>query len=168
MRYLRARGFRGLFTIFSNGVKAERLLEILDSDARSEAVLNYSIYHGRDAEPLPPHAQAAARDVGARASQPPVSGLQGPLPRRRGRRRRRSTATARPTSTASARLRALLPGADQQGRFHACPFAAEIDSPHYDLGSVGTDPPAVFGNYRTFRRWIDDVLDPAARARGVT
>jgi hypothetical protein len=26
----------------------------------------------------------------------------------------------------------------------------------------------VFANYRTFRRWVDEVLDPAARERGVT
>src|SRR5207247_3861782 len=58
MRYLRGGGFRGLFTIFSNGVKADRLIDILESDARSEAVLNYSIYHGRDAEALPTHAKA--------------------------------------------------------------------------------------------------------------
>ncbi len=58
IRYVRERGFRGLVTVFSNGVKAERLIDILESDRRSEAVLNYSIYHGRDAEPLPPHARA--------------------------------------------------------------------------------------------------------------
>src|ERR1700687_3226242 len=62
MAYLRARGFRGLFTIFSNGIKADRLIDILESDARSEAVLNYSIYHGRDADPLPPHAQEHLED----------------------------------------------------------------------------------------------------------
>src|SRR5437899_5896623 len=36
MQYLRRRGFRGLFTIFSNAVQAERLIAILDSDPRSE------------------------------------------------------------------------------------------------------------------------------------
>jgi hypothetical protein len=55
-----------------------------------------------------------------------------------------------------------------KGRFHACPFAAEIEAPHYDLGGVGTEGSTVFANYRTFRRWVDEVLDPAARARGVT
>jgi len=48
------------------------------------------------------------------------------------------------------------------------PFAAEVDAPHYDLGRVGTDPGVVLANYRTFRRWVDETLDPAARARGVT
>ncbi|HEX3409684.1 MAG TPA: hypothetical protein VHS07_05355, partial [Candidatus Binataceae bacterium] len=54
------------------------------------------------------------------------------------------------------------------GKFHACPFAAEIDSPHYELGRVGTDPDKVFQNYRRFRRWADETLDPAARARNVS
>ena len=115
MAYLRARGFRGLFTIFSNGVKAERLIDILDSDARSEAVLNYSIYHGRDAEPLPPHAKQRLEDVGARQSEPHLPGLQGALPRRRRRRRgvrpRPRGRLPRPRQ----RLRALLPGAHQPG-----------------------------------------------------
>ena len=55
-----------------------------------------------------------------------------------------------------------------KGKFHACPFAAEIDSPHYDLGSVGTDPDKVFENYRRFRNWADETLDPTARTRGIS
>jgi hypothetical protein len=55
-----------------------------------------------------------------------------------------------------------------KGRFHACPFAAEIDSPHYDLGGIGTDPAKVLRNYQTFRQWIDDTLDPAARERAIS
>ena len=93
-------------------MKADELIEILDSDARSEAVLNYSIYHGRDAEPLPLHAAGRARrrgqrrirsrifqgykvlfHAGAGAAHALRSRPRGRLPR------------ARP------RLRALLPGA---------------------------------------------------------
>ena len=55
-----------------------------------------------------------------------------------------------------------------KGRFHACPFAAEIDSPHFDLGGSGPLRRPVFGNYRTFLRWVDEMLDPAARERGVS
>ena len=55
-----------------------------------------------------------------------------------------------------------------RGRFHACPFAAEIAAPHFDLGVVGSDPATVFANYATFLRWVDDTLDPAARERGVS
>src|SRR5262249_4977561 len=61
-----------------------------------------------------------------------------------------------------------FPGLTTRGRFHACPFAAELDAPHYDLGGLDAAPDTVFGNYRAFRRWADDVLDPAARARGIT
>lgn len=39
MAYRRDRGFPGLFTIFSNGVKAEKPIAILDSYTRREAVL---------------------------------------------------------------------------------------------------------------------------------
>jgi hypothetical protein len=61
-----------------------------------------------------------------------------------------------------------FPVLTSQGRFHACPFAAEIDAPHFDLGRVGSDPAQVLADYKTFRRWVDDVLDPSARARGVS
>jgi len=168
MAYLRRRDFRGLFTIFSNGVKAERLIEILDSDVRSEAVLNYSIYHGRDAEPLPPHAKQRLEDW-ARANPNRMfqgykvlfhagAGTDGVYDRDR-------EADYHGLGTGCVRC---FPVLTSQGRFHACPFAAEIDAPHYDLGRVGTDPAVVFRNYRTFRDWIDDVLDPAARTRGVS
>ena len=55
-----------------------------------------------------------------------------------------------------------------KGRFHACPFAAEIDSPHYDFGRLGVEPDKVLRNYKLFRRWADKVLDPAAQARGMS
>ncbi len=168
MAYLRTRGFRGLFTIFSNGVKADRLIDILESDARSEAVLNYSIYHGRDAEPLPPHAQQRLEDW-ARANPNRIfqgykvlfhagAGAEAAYDRDR-------EADFHGLGSGCVRC---FPVLTSKGRFHACPFAAEIDSPHYDLGRVGTDPAAVFRNYRAFRGWIDAVLDPAARARGVS
>ena len=141
----RARLPRPVHHLLERREGASGCIDILDSDARSEAVLNYSIYHGRDAEPLPPHAQAAARGLGARPSESPLPGLQGPLPRRRRRRADATIATARPTSTASAPAAcAASRCSPAQGRFHACPFAAEIDAPHYDLGRVGTDPAAVF------------------------
>jgi len=168
MAWLRAHGFVGLFTIFSNGVKADKLLEILDSDARSEAVLNYSIYHGRDAEPLPSHAKARLEDW-ARAKPNRLfqgykilfhagAGAQGSFDRDR-------ESDFHGLGQGCVRC---FPVLTSQGRFHACPFAAEVDAPHYDLGRVGSDPSTVFARYRAFRTWIDDVLDPAARARGIS
>jgi len=168
MRYVRARGFRGLITIFSNGVKAERLLALLDSDARSEAVLNYSIYHGRDAEPLPPHAKATLEAWAAANPGRLFQGFKVLFHAGGG-------AGATFDRDREADFHGLgmgcvrcFPVLTTRGRFHACPFAAEIDSPHYDLGGAGTAPEAVFRRYRTFRRWVDDMLDPAARERGVT
>jgi hypothetical protein len=168
IRYCRARGFRGLVTVFSNGVQAEKLIAILESDPRTEAVLNYSIFHGRDAEPLPPaakerletwaaahpgrlfkgykvlfHAGGGAGETFARDREAAFHGMGGGCVR-------------------------CFPVLTTRGRFHACPFAAEIDSPHFDLGAVGTRPAAVLENYRTFLRWVDATLDPAARERGVT
>jgi hypothetical protein len=55
-----------------------------------------------------------------------------------------------------------------KGRFHACPFAAEIDSPHYDLGGLGAEPKVIFENYRRFRMWADETLDPEASSRGIS
>jgi hypothetical protein len=168
IRHVRGRGFRGLITVFSNGIKAERLLDILESDPRSEAVLNYSIWHGRDAEPIPAHARArleswAAANPGRLFQGYKVLFHAG------------SGAAAAYDRDREADFHGLgsgcvrcFPVLTTQGRFHACPFAAEIDAPHYDLGAVGTDPDRVFRNYRTFRRWVDEVLDPAARARGIS
>lgn len=168
MRYLRSRGFSGLFTIFSNGVKARRLIEILESDARSEAVLNYSIYHGRDAEPLPPLAKAQLESWAAAHPNRLFKGYKVLFHAGAGTDvvyDRDREADFHGLGTGCVRC---FPVLTSRGRFHACPFAAEIDSPHYDLGHVGTPPQVVFRNYRKFRRWVDDVLDPAARARGIT
>jgi len=168
MGYLRARGFRGLFTIFSNGVKAQRLLDILDSDPRSEAVLNYSIYHGRNAEPLPPHAQALLEQWATAHPNRLFQGYKVLFHAGAGAEQvydRDREADFHGLGTGCVRC---FPVLTSQGRFHACPFAAEVDAPHYDLGRVGTAPETVFRNYRRFRRWVDEVLDPAARARGIS
>ncbi|MHB8381598.1 MAG: DUF547 domain-containing protein [Candidatus Binataceae bacterium] len=166
--YIRARGFAGLVTIFSNGVKAARLIEILESDARSEAVLNYSIYHGRDAEALPALAKEQLERwstahpgrifKGYKVLFHAGAGARLPYDRER-------EAQYHGQGTGCVRC---FPVLTTKGRFHACPFAAEIDSPHYDLGGAGTEPAKVLRNYQTFRRWIGDTLDPAARERSIS
>jgi hypothetical protein len=168
IRYVRARGFRGLVTVFSNGVKAERLIDILESDARSEAVLNYSIYHGRDAEPLPAHAKTRLEEWAAAHPGRLFQGYKVLFHAGSGTDAlydRDREADFHGLGTGCVRC---FPVLTTKGRFHACPFAAEVDAPHYDLGGVGTAPDVVFRNYRVFRRWVDDVLDPAARERGVS
>jgi hypothetical protein len=168
MRALRAGGFRGLFTVFSNGVRAERLIEILDSDGRSEAVLNYSIYHGRDAEPLPAHVQARLEEWAQAHPNRMFQGYKVLFHAGAGADQsfdRDREADFHGLGRGCVRC---FPVLTSQGRFHACPFAVEIDAPHYDLGRVGSEPETVLANYRSFRAWVDEVLDPAARARGVS
>ncbi|MDX2168649.1 MAG: DUF547 domain-containing protein [Deltaproteobacteria bacterium] len=168
MAWLRAHGFAGLFTVFSNGVKAEKLIEILEADARSEAVLNYSIYHGRDAEPLPPHAKARL-EAWAMAHPNRIfqgykilfhagAGASGSFDRDR-------ESDFHGLGQGCVRC---FPVLTSQGQFHACPFAAELAAPHFDLGGLGSDPADVLANYRAFRSWVDDTLDPTARARGIS
>ncbi len=168
MQYLRGKGFRGLYTIFSNGVKADRLLEILDSDERSEAVLNYSIYHGRDAEPLPAHAQQRLEDWARVHPNRIFQGYKILFHAGAGAERvydRDREADFHGLGNGCVRC---FPVLTSKGQFHACPFAAEIDAPHFDLGRVGSKPETVFENYRRFRTWVDETLDPTARARGLS
>ncbi len=166
--YVRTRGFRGLITVFSNGVRAEKLIEILDSDRHSEAVLNYSIYHGRDAEPLPAHAKRRLEDW-ARAN--PGRLFQGyKVLFHAGAGTAQTFAPDREGDYNGLGRDCLrcFPVLTTRGQLHACPFAVEIDAPHYALGRVGDAPATVFRNYRRFRRWTEEVLDPAARARGIS
>jgi hypothetical protein len=168
MRYLREHGFEGLFTIFSNGIKAPRLIEILESDARSEAVLNYSIYHGRDAEPLPPRAKAELETWARRNPNRLFQGYKVLFHAGAGTDQvydRDREADFHGLGRGCVRC---FPVLTSKGRFHACPFAVEIDAPHFDLGRVGSDPVAVYERYRAFREWIDTVLDPTARERGLS
>ncbi|HYD47883.1 MAG TPA: DUF547 domain-containing protein [Terriglobales bacterium] len=168
MQYLRARGFAGLFTVFSNGIKADRLIAILESDGRSEAVLNYSIYHGRDAEPLPARAREQLEDWARQHPNRLFQGYKILFHAGAGAEQvydRDREADFHGLGSGCVRC---FPVLTSQGRFHACPFATEIDAPHYALGKVGSDPQTVFANYRKFRGWIDEVLDPTARARGIS
>ena len=167
MAGLRARGCRGLFTIFSNGVRARALLRVLDADPRTEAVLNYSIYLGRDAEPLPSASKARLEEwarahplrlfTGYKVLYRVGGAVDQPIDRDR-------------EAAYHAQSACLLcfPVLRSTGDFHACPFAVESAAPHYRLGDLGTPPAELHANYRQFRAWARGVLDPAARARGLT
>ena len=168
IRYVRERDFRGLVTVFSNGIQAEKLISILESDPKSEAVLNYSIYHGRDADPMPRHARDQLEEW---ARENPNRIFQGyKVLFHAGAGAEQDFARDRESEYHGMGSRCVrcFPVLTTRGRFHACPFAAEVDSPHFDLGEVGTDSKTVFENYRTFLRWVDEELDPAAQERGVS
>ena len=140
---------------------------VLDSDPRTEAVLNYSIYLGRDAEPLPERARDLL-DAWARAH--PLRLFTGykvlyrvgaavgqPLDRDR-------------EAAYHAQSSCLLcfPVLRSTGEYHACPFAIENPAPHYRLGDLSTSPAEINANYRRFRTWARHTLDPAARAQNLT
>ena len=167
MRSLRDRGFRGLFTVYSNGVRAGALIRILESDPRSEAVLNYSIYLGRDAEPLPPRARARLEDWSRANPLRLFSGYK--VLYRVGAAVDQALDRDREAAYhAQSGCLLCFPVLRSTGEYHACPFAIENAAPHYQLGDVATPPAEVSANYRRFRVWAQTVLDPAARARGIT
>jgi len=167
MERLRGRGFRGLFTVFSNGVRARALVRILESDPRSEAVLNYSIYLGRDAEPLPASAKSLLE---AWAHAHPLRLFTGyKVLYRVGAAVGQAIDRDREAEYhAQSACVLCFPVLRSTGDYHACPFAVENAAPHYRLGDVSTPPARVYENYRRFRSWAQGVLDPAARARGLT
>lgn len=168
IRYCRAQGFAGLITVFSNGIQADKLIEILESDSRSEAVLNYSIYHGRDAEPIPPWSKRRLEDWSREHPNRVFQGYKVLFHAGAGTDQEFDRDRESDYHGMGQGCVRCFPVLTTQGRFHACPFAAEIDSPHFDLGRVGSDPKAVFERYKTFLGWVDETLDPAAREHGIS
>lgn len=187
MRYLRERGFLGWFTIFTNGIQADRVITALEHDARTDVVLNYSILHGIDAEPLPPAALAKLRAFAERHPGRIYSSHAGVFPFGPGARfadekgqahldDRMETSLAKkvasgyvPPSAAeavSARNYRICPRCrpvvTSDGRHHACPFAVESDSAHFQLGTVADPTPLVLERYQQFLDWIGGILEPEA------
>lgn len=192
VRALRAGGYVGRLTIFSNGVQAARLIAMLEADPPasshrgSDAYLNQAIWYGRGAPGLPParrarlldwaaenpgrlylsHADvlpvgAASRNPGEEVSEPPV---------------RRTAKPAEGTDTQAewtepgfgGRCARCHPTLRSDGRIHACAFAANVDSPLYDLGELGDAAADIAARHGRFLEWIDSELEPAAAAAGVS
>ena len=168
MRYVRERGFTGLITVFSNGIQAEKLISILESDPKSEAVLNYSIYHGRDAKPMPRYSRDRLEQWALMNPNRIFQGYKVLFHAGGGAEEKFDQDRESDYHGMGNRCVRCFPVLTTKGRFHACPFAAEIDSPHFDLGGVGSSSETVFENYRTFLHWVDKELDPAAEARGIS
>jgi len=160
MAYLRRAGFRGWFTLFSNGVLAERVLALLRQDERSEVVLNGSILLGLDAEPLPLSSLAQ------------LTAFAGAHP---GRLFRSHTEMVPVGRQAGRNGHAPAFGGDcprchpaltSRGLLHACPFAVEETGGRYDLGSIALTAEAAVDAYERFREWIQREVEPAARRAG--
>lgn len=187
MRYLRARGFAGWFTIFTNGVLADRVIALLEADEKTDVVLNFSILHGTDAEPLPPASLHKLREYAAQHQQRIYSSHAGVFPYGRGAdfvaavgadhiadRMHTSfdkkieigeldQSSAERIEERGFRLcPRCRPVVGTDGRHHACPFAVESRMPHFDLGAIGENSETVENRYQLFLNWVDGVLEPEA------
>ncbi len=159
LRYLRAGGFTGWFTLFSNGVLADRVITLLDGDDRTEVVLNYSIATGADAEPLP---VTARRRLAAYARRRPgVLFLSHPdlVPVGRG-----AGAAWAARADFGGSCPRCCPVLTSRGQLHACPFAVELQHSQYHLGDLASDPGAATDAHRRFLHWIDTEVTPRAAA----
>lgn len=164
--YVRDRGFLGAIVIYSNGIQAERLLQILKSDplGKTTASLNYSIATGDGAPQMPrkslelleryedEHPKSIAIGhpdvVDSGRGVDPFTGEE-----------------SRPK--ADTRCPHCYPVLKTDGQFHACPFAVENKAPHFQLGTVDSDPATVASNFHAFFEWLDTVHQPYAEAHNL-
>lgn len=164
--YLRQQGFEGAIVIYSNGIQAEKLLQILAADPlhNTTASLNYSIATGDGAPQMPlkslnllaAHEQAHPNRI-AIGHPAIVDSGRGVDPF--------TGAETRPQeSHACPRCYPVLTA---KGQFHACPFAIENQSPHFQLGDIQSDPVAISQNFRAFFDWLDAVHQPYAVAHNL-
>lgn len=159
--YLRQQGFQGTIVIYSNGIQAEQLLQILAADPlqTTTASLNYSIATGDGAPQMPlqslnllaAHEQAHPESI-AIGHPAIVDSGRGVDPF--------TGAEARPQD--SHLCPHCYPVLTAKGQFHACPFAVENQSPHFQLGNAQSDPATVAHNFRAFFDWLDTVHQPYA------
>ncbi len=190
MAYLRERGFRGWFTIFSNGILADRLVRILDADDKTDVVLNYSILHGVDADPIPDGALKTLKAYAGTHPNKIYSSHAGVFPYGRAvdfieevgqghidermhvSIEKKMEVGQLDATTAKAiedkgfrQCPRCRPVVRTDGRHHACPFAVESDLPHFDLGRVGDPETEVLDRFQQFLDWVDTVLEPEAERR---
>ncbi len=159
--YLRNHSFKGAIVIYSNGIQADHLLSILASDplGKTTASLNYSIATGDGAPQMP---MSSLRKLESHEEENPGA-----------------IAIGHPDIVDSGRgidpftgeeIRPQIahqcphcyPVLKTDGQFHACPFAVENTSPHFQIGSIHDSPQAVSQNFETFLNWLDTVHEPYA------
>ena len=159
--YLRDHGFQGAIVIYSNGIQAERLLAILASDplGKTTASLNYSIATGDGAPQMP---LSSLRKLEAHEElHPGTIAIGHPDIVDSGRGADPFTGEeTRPKETH--RCPHCYPVLKTDGTFHACPFAVENASPHFQLGTIHDSPNTVTQNFQAFLEWLDTVHEPYA------
>ncbi|MBD2090606.1 radical SAM protein [Microcoleus sp. FACHB-1515] len=160
VQYLRSQGFPGTFRIYSNGIRATELTQILTAVPEMDAVLNYSILHGRGATPIPKRSleillafepgrifsgHTEIVDVGApEATDPSLT-----------------------AESFDRHCPHCHPVVRSDGWVHGCPFAVEIAAPHFELGKLGSDPQTILQKYDALVRWQIEVVEAEADRRGI-
>ena len=159
--YLRDHGFQGAIVIYSNGIQAERLLAILASDpmGKTTASLNYSIATG-DGAPQMPLSSLRKLETHEKAHPGAIAiGHPDIVDSGRGV----DPFTGEETRPKDAhRCPHCYPVLKTDGRFHACPFAVENTSSHFQLGTIHDSPKTVSQNFQAFLEWLDTVHEPYA------
>lgn len=162
--YLRQQGFQGEIVIYSNGIQAERLLCILESDPldNTTASLNYSIATGDGAPQMPHHALQRLQTY--EQQYPGKIAIGHPDVVDSGRGVEPFTGeTFRPQT--NTKCPHCYPVLTTTGAFHACPFAVENRSPHFQLGTLHSSPAEIAHNFQAFLDWLDTVHEPYAIAQ---
>jgi MoaA/NifB/PqqE/SkfB family radical SAM enzyme len=156
-------GFIGEYRIYSNGVEADALLELLEFEPRMHAVLNYSILHGRAAKSIP--RKSLARLLEARTGR--IFSSHGEI---------EDTGAPHKVPVRSQEVPGhpqcwnCFPVLRSDGLLHACPFAVEIIDERFALGNVGpqADPTLMTERFIAALQWQQQVVDPEARRLGVS
>ena len=164
--YLRNHGFTGAVVIYSNGIRAEQLIEILESDPlnKTTASLNYSIATGDGAPQMPLkslqclEAYEQIHEGAITIGHPDIVDSGRGVDPFTGEETRPKVNSKCPH---------CYPVLKTDGQFHACPFAIENSAPHFRLGDLHSSPAEVTKNFQTFFEWLDTVHQPYAEAHSL-
>jgi molybdenum cofactor biosynthesis enzyme MoaA len=161
IHYLRQHDYQGAIVIYSNGIHAERLLQILQSDplAKTTASLNYSIATGDGATQMPRQALELLQRY--ELDHPGTIAIGHPDIVDSGRGVEPFNGeTSRPQ--ANPRCPHCYPVLTTAGKFYACPFAIENQTPHFQLGDIHSSSATIARNFEAFLQWLDTVHEPYA------
>ena len=172
VRSLRSGGYIGRLTVFSNGVQARRLIEMLESDPPAEghpgsdAYLNHAIWNGRGAPPIPAGRRRILLEWAVANPGRLFLGHDDILPVGAAER---PVARAGPLADApdfGGHCARCFPTLRSDGTVHACAFAAEVRSVVYDLGRIEDGAREITDRRARFLRFIDEVVEPEAARLG--
>ncbi len=164
--YLRDRAFTGAIVVYSNGIRADQLIQILESDPlhNTTASLNYSIATGDGAPKMPDLSLQRLEDYEAKNPGAIAIGHPDIVDSGRGVDPFTGEET-RPK--VNSQCPHCYPVLKSDGQFHACPFAIENDAPHFQIGTIESDPAAIAQNFSRFFTWLDTVHQPYAEAHNL-